>query len=78
MLCSKEVRMEMLDARHIDGSKPGVVARDGKAIGCFLPFSAHSLPRILRKHIAYCLSDSVASNMKARGLTEEDILESLK
>lgn len=70
--------MKVLDTKEIDGKEPGVVAKDGKVIGCFLPFSAHSLPLALRKQIAYCLSDSVAESMKGRGLSEDDIVATLK
>jgi len=70
--------MRVTDAANIEGKRPSLVRKGGRIVGCFLPFSSHSLPKELRKHIAYGLSDNVAANMKARGLSESDILESLE
>ena len=78
IMLDKEDAMKVLDAGELDGKKAGVVAKDGDIIGCFLPFSSHSLPKELRKQIAYYLSDHVASSMKAKGISEDEVLESLK
>jgi len=78
MMIGEEGVMRLLDADHLDGSEAGIVKKSGRVVGCFFPFSSHSLPKELRRHIAYCLSDNVAANMRARGVTEDEVLESLK
>lgn len=70
--------MKFLDASSLDGLEAGIVKKDGKIIGCFLPFSSQSLPRKSREIIVRSITSGIAEKLAKRGLTEDDVINDLK
>ena len=51
-----------------------LVTREGRPAGFFLPWDAPELPGDVRREVFLRLSDQIAAQRKARGVTEEEVL----
>lgn len=52
-----------------------LVTRDGKPAGFFLPWNAPELPDGVRREVFLRLTDQIAAEREARGVTEEEVLD---
>ena len=51
-----------------------LVTRDGRPAGFFLPWDAPELPEEVRRDIFLRLTQEIAAQREARGVTEEEVL----
>jgi hypothetical protein len=51
-----------------------LVTRDGRPAGFFLPWQAPDLPEDVRRHVFLRLTEQIAAQREARGVTEEEVL----
>jgi len=51
-----------------------LVTREGQPAGFFLPWDAPELPKDVRREVFLRLTDQIAAQREARGVTEEDVL----
>jgi hypothetical protein len=51
-----------------------LVTREGRPAGFFLPWEAPELPQDVRREIFLRLTEQVAAQREARGVTEEEVL----
>ena len=51
-----------------------LVTRDGRPAGFFLPWDAPELPTEIRREVFLRLTDEIAAQREAKGVTEEDVL----
>jgi len=51
-----------------------LVTRDGLPAGFFLPWDAPEIPDDVRREVFLRLTDQIAAQREARGVTEEDVL----
>lgn len=51
-----------------------LVTRDGTPAGFFLPWGAPDLPENVRREVFRRLSEEIAAQRRARGITEEEVL----
>ncbi len=51
-----------------------LITRDGKPAGFFLPWNAPELPDDVRREVFLRLTDEIAAQRAARGVTEEQVL----
>jgi hypothetical protein len=51
-----------------------LVTRDGRPAGFFLPWEAPELPEDVRREVFLRLTDQIAAQREARGVTEEEVL----
>ena len=50
-----------------------LVTRDGRPAGFFLPWDAPELPKDVRREVFLRLTDQIAAQRAARGVTEEEV-----
>jgi hypothetical protein len=51
-----------------------LVTRDGRPAGFFLPWEAPELPEDVRREVFLRLTEQIAAQRGARGVTEEEVL----
>ena len=51
-----------------------LVTREGRPAGFFLPWDAPELPKDVRREVFLRLTDQIAAQRTARGVTEEEVL----
>ena len=51
-----------------------LVTRDGRPAGFFLPWDTPDLPEDVRREVFLRLTDQIARQREARGVTEEEVL----
>jgi hypothetical protein len=51
-----------------------LVTRGGRPAGFFLPWDAPELPKDVRREVFLRLTDQIAAQREARGVTEEEVL----
>lgn len=51
-----------------------LVTREGRPAGFFLPWEAPELPEDVRREVFLRLTDQIAAQREARGVTEEEVL----
>jgi hypothetical protein len=51
-----------------------LVTREGRPAGFFLPWDAPELPEDVRREVFVRLTDQIAAQRKARGVSEEEVL----
>ena len=52
-----------------------LVTRDGRPAGFFLPWTAPELPDEVRREVFLQLTQQIAAQREARGVTEEEVLD---
>ena len=50
-----------------------LVTREGRPAGFFLPWDAPELPKDVRREVFLRLTDQIAAQREARGVTEEEV-----
>lgn len=51
-----------------------LVTREGRPAGFFLPWDAPELPEDVRREVFVRLTDQIAAQREARGVSEEEVL----
>jgi hypothetical protein len=52
-----------------------LVTRDGRPAGFFLPWDAPELPVDIRREVFLRLTEQIAAEREARGVSEEEVLD---
>ena len=52
-----------------------LVTREGRPAGFYLPWESPDLPEDVRREVFVRLTDQIAAQREARGVSEEDVLE---
>jgi len=52
-----------------------LVTRDGRPAGFFLPWDVPELPGDVRREVFFRLTEQIAAQREAQGVSEEDVLE---
>lgn len=62
-------------SKALKSKEPLLITRRGEVAGIFIPAPLESIPLEFKKDIFAALSEFIKENLKAKGVSEEEILE---